>query len=127
MSLSELCPRVPPAGATSKYCAEVADQLLRALALAGQPDMPLYAELAAHTPLKPWQWDKVPTPCPAIGAALPAVLARSPSEAALLVAHLPASDRERLQTALLSLHRAQRDTGVDLPLLVLPALLQSLS
>ena len=115
-----------PAGASPKERSAVADQLLDALALAGSPGSPQYAEIAAHVQLKTAQWRKVPNPCAGIGAALPAVLARSHSEAARLVACLPASDRARLQATLLSLHRAQRDTGMDLPPLVLPALLRGL-
>ena len=64
----------------------------------------------------------MPQPCPGLGAALPAVLARSDAEAALLVAHLPAADCERLRTALLCLHRAERAHGLELP----PAILHSL-
>ena len=47
----------------------------------------------------------VPRPCAGLSAALPAVLQRSTHEAALLVARLPAADRARLRTVLLSLHR----------------------
>ncbi len=69
---------------------------------------PLYADIAAHMPLTPEQWQHVPTPCPSLGLSLPAVLAHSAAEAGLLVAHLWPSDRERLRTAALSLHRLQR-------------------
>ncbi|PSC72651.1 Tocopherol chloroplastic [Micractinium conductrix] len=45
---------------------------------------PLYTLVAASQPLTPAQWERVPTPCPGLGTALPAVLERSASEAALL-------------------------------------------
>lgn len=76
---------------------------------------PLFAALAAHLPLTPQQWQRLPTPCAGLGCALPAVLARSEAEAALLVAHLPPADAERLRTAALSLHRLQRRLQLELP------------
>ena len=75
----------------------------------------LYVLLVARQPLTPAEWARVPAPCPGLGAALPAVLARSEAEAAALVAHLPAADRERLRTAVLGLARAQRRCRVHLP------------
>lgn len=50
----------------------------------------------------------VPCPCPGLGRALPAVLARSEAEAAQLVARLPPGDGQRLRTSALSLHRRQQ-------------------
>ena len=82
----------------------------------------LYVVLLALQPLTPAEWARVPAPCTGLGAALPAVLARSEAEAALLVAHLPAADRQRLRTAALCLRRTERVHGVDLP----PALLRAL-
>ena len=66
---------------------------------------PLHGDVAAHMPLTPEQWQRVPMPCPGLGTALPAVLDRSAAEAGLLVAHLPRADRMRLRVAALSLHR----------------------
>lgn len=80
---------------------------------------PVYADLAARGRLAPEQWQLFPSPCAGLGGVLPAVLQRSEAEAALLVAHLPAADRERLQTAALCLHRAQQQVGVSLPLALL--------
>lgn len=74
-----------------------------------------YAALATHLPLTPQQWQRLPTPCPGLGRALPAVLARSEAEAAVLVAHLPPADAARLRTAALSLHRLQRGLQLELP------------
>ena len=81
------------------------------------PAMPpsLYATLAARLALTPAQWQRMPSPCPGLEVALPAVLARSQAEAGLLVRRLPASDCERLRTAALCLRRAERVHGVCLP------------
>ena len=69
-------------------------------ACARQRSLPLalHAPLVARLPLTPTRRSRVPLPCPGLGAALPAVLARSEAEAALLVARLPASDHDRLRT-----------------------------
>ena len=75
----------------------------------------LYPTLVAAWPLTPAQWQQVPSPCPGLAAALPAVLSRSDAEAASLVAHLPATNRARLRTAALALHRSQRCWDVSLP------------
>ena len=97
-----LLPATPPKGA------------LAALAAAGDLALPLIADLAACTALSPAQWQRVPAPCPGLGAALPAVLARSMTEAALLVGRLPVEVRERLRTGALCLGWAQRVLGVEL-------------
>lgn len=76
---------------------------------------PLYSPLVARLALTPLEWARVPSPCPGLHRVLPAVLARSKAEAALLVRHLPADDRERLRTAALCLARAQRVSGLPLP------------
>lgn len=76
---------------------------------------PLYAVLAARAPLAPNEWQLVPHPCRGMGAALPAVLSRSTREAAALVSRLEPTERLRLRTAALSLTRAQRVQGVQLP------------
>ena len=88
---------------------------LPALEEAGTVALALYGDLAACTALSPAQWQRVPAPCPALGAALPVVLARSAAEAALLVGHLPAEVRQRLRTGALCLARAQRECLVELP------------
>lgn len=75
----------------------------------------LYPTLVAAWPLTPTQWQQVPSPCPGLAAALPAVMPRSGAEAASLVAHLPATDRARLRTAALALHRSQHRCRVWLP------------
>lgn len=96
-----------------------AAQLLNLLAAAPAHSQPqlhlLYTELAALMPLTPEQWQRVPVPCPSLGHALRAVLARSQAEAALLLAHLPPADARRLWTAALSLHRAQRSLQLEVP------------
>ena len=91
------------------------DASLPWLVLAGGLALPLYPEVAAHWPLTAAQWAQVPSPCPGLGTALPAVLQRSEAEAALLVAHLPAADVARLRVFALALHRAQRRLHVSLP------------
>ena len=52
---------------------------------------------------------------PRLGGALPAVLQRSRAEAAVLVAHLPAQDRQRLRTWTLALRRLQPVLRLSLP------------
>ena len=86
-----------------------------ALEQAGEAELSLFADLAACTALSTEQWQRVPAPCPALGAALPTVLARSATEAALLVCHLPAEARQRLRTAALCLGRAQREHDLEVP------------
>ena len=86
---------------------------------AGEAALPLFADLAACTALSPGQWQRVPGPCPALAAALPAVLARSAAEAALLVGRLPAEVRQRLRTGALCLARAQRKHHAELPAVLL--------
>ena len=88
---------------------------LPALLEAGEVGLPLFADLAACTALSHEQWQRVPAPCPALGTALPAVLARSAAEAALLVGRLPAEARQRLRTGALCLVRAQRERRTALP------------
>lgn len=90
-------------------------RLLRSLKADVPAALPLFAALAARYPLTPADWSIVPSPCPGLASSLPDVLARSPLEAAMLVAHLPADERSRLRTAALCLHRAQADFQVALP------------
>lgn len=75
----------------------------------------LYPALAARQRLTAAEWARLPEPCPGIGAALPAVLQRSPAEAALLCRHLPRSVRQRLRCAAQCLARAHAQAGVQLP------------
>ena len=91
------------------------ERALAALVRAGEVALPLFADLAACTALTPGQWQHIPSPCPALGGALPAVLARSVAEAALLVGRLPAEVRQRLRTVGLCLVRAQRVHKIELP------------
>lgn len=92
-----------------------ASLLLAMLRRRGDAALPLYAAVAARQPLTAGEWELVPSPCPGLAAALPAVLARSPEEAAQLVRRLAPAERQRLQLAALSLARAQRAHGVQLP------------
>eukprot|EP00887_Chlorella_sp_A99_P001737 scaffold8.g1737.t1 len=75
----------------------------------------LLADLAALRALSPADWALLPTPCPALARALPAVIERSPAEAAQLVAHLPFAARGRLRTLALSLAHLQRRLRLELP------------
>eukprot|EP00887_Chlorella_sp_A99_P004121 scaffold23.g4121.t1 len=75
----------------------------------------LLADLAARTALAPADWAALPNPTPGLARALPAVLARSPAEAAQLVAHLPAAAQRRLRALALSLARLHRRLGLELP------------
>ena len=80
-----------------------------------RPALQLYQRIASRHRLSAAHWQLVPSPCPGLGTVLPAVLARSQAEAALLVARLPAADRARLRTFALCLNRLQRQLGVALP------------
>lgn len=77
--------------------------------------LPLYPRIAARHALDASQWQLIPSPCPGLAAALPAVFDRSPAEAAQLVTRLPPSDRHRLRTFALCLARTQRLFDVHLP------------
>lgn len=90
-------------------------RLLHSLNLGGSASLPLYPDTVARYPLTPADWSLVPSPCPGLAAALPAVLGRSADEAALLVANLPEPERCRLRAAALCLHRAQEVRGMALP------------
>ena len=96
---------------------------LQALQRAGEVALPLFADLASCTALSPEQWQRMPAACPALGAALPAVLARSVAEAALLVGCLPSDVRQRLRTGALCLSRAQRDHRTELPAAIVGTIL----
>eukprot|EP00887_Chlorella_sp_A99_P001698 scaffold8.g1698.t1 len=92
--------------------AEILDDLLavgRSVGAIHTPDWGvLFADLAASRALSPADWARLPTPCPGLARALPAVLARSPAEAAQLVARLPDAARGRLRALGLSLQRRLR-------------------
>ena len=90
-------------------------EALPLLVARGDLTLPLFPELAMDWPLTAAQWQQVPSPCPGLGRALPAVHQRSEEEAALLVAHLPPADSTRLRTFALALHRSQRRLGIHLP------------
>lgn len=77
--------------------------------------LPLFPHIATRHALDASQWQLVPTPCPGLAAALPAVFNRSTVEAALLVAHLPPSERHRLRIFALCLARTQRQLRLHLP------------
>ena len=81
----------------------------------GRSRRDLYALVAAHQPLTPAQWARIPTPCPGLGAALPAVLQRSSDELRLLMRRLPRADRKRLRTFALCLGRVQQRLPEQLP------------
>lgn len=78
----------------------------------------LYPLLVARHVLTSEQWEKIPAPCPCIGAALPEVLRRSEAEAAVLVRHMTADDQQCLRTLALCLSHAQRSG--QLPALPIP-------
>ena len=110
---------LPPAAyinaARPMLAAEPPATALPLLCGAGEVALPLLPDLAARWPLTPAQWQQVPSPCPGLGRALPAALARSEAEAALLVARLPAANKAHLRAIALALHRRQRCLPVSLP------------
>ena len=91
------------------------DRALSALERAGEVALPLFADLVMPTALSPAQWQRVPAPCAGLGAVLPAVLARSEAETALLVGRLPAEVRQRLRIGALCLGQAQKVRRTELP------------
>ena len=100
--------------------AEVVNILLRN----GQAALPLFADfVVARLPLSEHQWARLPTPCPALGRALPAALAHSASQTRNLVQHLPAADVARLRTFALCLARVQRRWDIQLPVAIIDLLL----
>ena len=109
-----------------RVCREAALCLIEAtpptdcLAIATHPPfhhvcLPLFPHIVASHALTEAEWQLVPSPCPGLAAVLPIVFGRSPAEAALLVAHLPPADRDRLRTAALCLTRTQNQLGLELP------------
>ena len=93
--------------------------IIRLLLDAGRLGLQLLPIAVARRPLAAETWALLPSPCPGLGTALPVVLARSSGEARWLLWHLSAGERARLWTAALSLARAQREAGVELPAHVL--------
>eukprot|EP00887_Chlorella_sp_A99_P004089 scaffold23.g4089.t1 len=83
----------------------------------------LLTDLAATRALSRAGWAALPTPLPGLARALPAVLARSPAEAAQLVAHLPAAARGHLRTLALSVVHVQRQLGLELPVHIVRGIL----
>eukprot|EP00887_Chlorella_sp_A99_P000622 scaffold5.g622.t1 len=75
----------------------------------------LLTDLTASRSLLSADWAALPSPCPGLACALPAVLARSPAEAAQLVAHLPPLAQSRLHMLALSLAHLQRRLDLELP------------
>lgn len=75
----------------------------------------LCADLVAHLPLTQEQWQSIPAPCPDLARALPAVQDRSAAEAGWLVGRLAEDQRALLQTATLSLGRAQQQGQRSMP------------
>ncbi len=93
-----------------------ASTALRVLRSAGPAEQHLFADcVAAAAPLSEEQWALVPTLCPEIGRALPAVLATGDAQARQLVPHLHPADGARLRTFALCLARLQRQLAMDLP------------
>jgi hypothetical protein len=76
---------------------------------------PLYADVLARQPLRDEQWRLVPAGSPGLGKLLPAVLARSPTEAACLMQRLSPHEQRCLQEYLRCLARLQRERGAALP------------
>lgn len=87
-------------------------EVLAALAGEGPWAQPLYATLAGIAPLTDLEWKLVPASCAGLGAALPAVLARSLEEAALLACRLPPADTARMRTCALCVARCMRQGGL---------------
>ena len=102
------------AAARCLAAAAPAHAALAALVAAGAPALHLVADcVAVHLPLTDAEWQLVPAACPGLGRIL--ALERSTAQAAHVVRHLPAVDKQRLRTAALCLLRAQRATRVALP------------
>lgn len=77
--------------------------------------LPLYPDLVAHCRLGK-HWQRVPAPCPGLGALLPALVARGDeAEAAQAAQRLPEVARQRLRAGALCLARWQRLLGISLP------------
>lgn len=116
-------PGLRPYVDTARYLLSVAPPapndaalILSRLAAGQQWLLPLLPHVAAHVALTSQQWAALPSPCPGLGAALPAVLRRSEAEAAQLVRRLPPASQQLLSTLALSLGAAaQRGRLPPLP------------
>lgn len=100
--------------------------VLGALRSAGGAAQPLFGDFVrapGRLPLSLFDWSSVPQPCPSLQHALPAALAHSTSQAALLVCRLPPLLQQRLRTFALVLARVQRRLGLQLPALLVQRLL----
>ena len=93
------------AAARAVLPATEAHAALAVLAAAGGMALPLLADIAYQRPLSRADWQLVPTPCPGLFAALPAVARRSRAEAGQLVRRLLPAERQRLQASALCLSR----------------------
>lgn len=69
------------------------------------------------------QWDLVPTPCPGLEAALPAVWRNAPEELSQLFQHLEVPAQACIRTALLALHRVCPETPAPVQVAILGAAL----
>lgn len=96
-------------------------QLLQAARQLQPRSADLQARIVACLPLTAFEWASLPSA--ALAAAFPAVLARSPMQARLLVAHLLPADAARLRTLALCMARVQRRQGAPVPLPILHAIL----
>jgi hypothetical protein len=97
---------------------------LAALLVAGSAALALISDFAAvRLPLTSEEWAALPIACPGLGRALPAAIGHSAEQAKQLVQHLPPADAQRLRTAALSLHRAQKELQRPLPVPVVSNIL----
>ena len=89
-------------------CPKAGARVFARLKSMGRLGLHFYPDLATNWDLTVLGWQQVPSPCPFIGAALPAVLERSEAKAALLVQHMTDDDRRHLRTLALCLGAAGR-------------------
>ncbi|KAI3436439.1 hypothetical protein D9Q98_005856 [Chlorella vulgaris] len=104
------------AAARSLVAAGPVPDVLAALGAAGPAAQSLFGDfVTARLPVTSEVWAALPTPCPGIGGALPAVLAHSAEQTRQLLSHLSPADVQRLRIALLCLHRVHKQQHVYLP------------
>ncbi|KAL4853541.1 Ankyrin-1 [Chlorella vulgaris] len=104
------------AAARSLVAAGPVPDVLAALGAAGPAAQSLFGDfVTARLPMTSEEWAALPTPCPGIGGALPAVLAHSAEQTRQLLSHLSPADVQRLRLALLCLHRVHKQQHVYLP------------
>jgi hypothetical protein len=98
---------LPLRGCSAAFClvrsAPAAQPALGLILAAGQPAVRLLPLLVARLALTAAEWCLLPSPCPQLAAALPAVVQRSAEEAGWLVARLEEQQRARLLAAALCL------------------------